>query len=215
MTITPRLAPVAAVAIGALVFLAGCTSTPAADPTAISSTTTTPTPTPAPSAYTPLGQPGSAEPPKDQNEAWSGASTAVKDFIAVQYEIQHDGGANPDRIDKFTIGTARESVHTVAGQLAEQKVAAYGAPTWTPDAAASTYGALIDHDGTQIPNGTVYVRGCFDTSDQVSKQADGTVEPKSQTIRYPVQFKTQYIPDDKAWKVAEGRNLTEEGAPAC
>lgn len=214
MTITPRLAPVAAVAIGALVFLAGCTSTPAADPTASSSTTATPTPTP--SAYTPLGKPGSVEAPKDQNEAWSGASTAVKDFIAVQYEIQHDGGANPDRIDKFAIGTARDSVHTVASQIAEQKFKVYGAPKWTADAAASTYGALIDHDGTQIPNGTVYVKGCFDTSDQVSKKADGTVVPKSETTRFPVQLKTQYIPDDKAWEVAETKSITgEEGVPQC
>jgi hypothetical protein len=213
MTITPRLAPVAAVAIGALVFLAGCTSTPAADPTASTSKTATPTPTP--SAYTPITKPGSVDAPKDQNEAWSGASATVKDFIAVQYEIQHDTGANPGRIDKFAIGTARDSVHTVAGQLAEQKVTVYGAPKWTPNAAASTYGALIDHDGKQIPNGTVYVVGCFDTSDQVSKKADGSVAPKSETVRFPVQFKTQYIPDDKAWEVAEGKNLTGEGAPTC
>lgn len=213
MTITPRLAPVAAVAIGALVFLAGCTSTPAANPTASSSTTATPTPTP--TAYTPLGKPGSVEPPKDQNEAWSGASTAVKDFIAVQYEIQHDGGANPDRIDKFAIGTARDSVHTVAKQIAEQKFKVYGAPKWTADAAASSYGALIDHNGKQIPNGTVYVQGCFDTSDQVSKKADGTVVPKSKTVRSAVQFKTQYIPDDKAWEVAEGKAITGAGAPQC
>ncbi len=113
MTITPRLAPVAAVAIGALVFLAGCTSTPAANPTASSSTTSTPTPSA--SAYTPITKPGTVEAPKDQNEAWQGASATVKDFIAVQYEIQHDTGANPDRIDKYAIGTARDSVHSVAG----------------------------------------------------------------------------------------------------
>lgn len=211
MTITPRLAPVAAVAIGALVFLAGCTSTPAANPTASSSTTATPTPT----AYTPLGKPGSVDAPKDQNEAWSGASTAVKDFIAVQYEIQHDGGANPDRIDKFAVGIARQSVHTVAGQLAEQKVIVYGAPKWTADAAASSYGALIDHDGKQIPNGTVYVVGCYDTSDQVSKKADGSIAPKSQTVRFPVQLKTQYIPADKAWEVADTKTISGEGAPQC
>lgn len=213
MTINPRLAPVAAVAIGALVFLAGCTSTPAADPTASSSKTTTPTPTP--SAYTPLGKPGSVNAPKDQNDAWSGASTAVKDFIAVQYEIQHDGGADPERIDKFAIGTARDSVHTVAKQIADQKFKVYGAPKWTADAAASTYGALIDHDGTQIPNGTVYVKGCFDTSGQVSKKADGTVVPKSKMVRFPVQLKTQYIPDDKAWEVAETQSISGEEAPQC
>jgi len=213
MTINPRLAPVAAVAIGALVFLAGCTSTPAADPTASSSKTTTPTPTP--TGYSPITKPGSVDAPKDQNAAWQGASATVKDFIAVQYEIQHDTGANPARIDKFAIGTARKSVHTVADQLAQQKVTVYGAPKWTADAAASTYGALIDHDGKQIPNGTVYVVGCFDTSDQVSKKSDGSIAPKSTTVRFPVQFKTQYIPDRKAWEVAEGKNITGDGAPTC
>ncbi|MBO9041476.1 MULTISPECIES: hypothetical protein [Curtobacterium] len=213
MTINPRLAPVAAAALGALVFLAGCTSTPAADPTASSSKTTTPTPTRTP--YAPISKPGSVEAPKDENAAWKGASAAVKDFIAVQYEIQHDGGADPERIDKFAISTARDSVHTIAKQIREQKFKVYGAPKWAADAEASSYGALIDHDGTQIPNGTVYVVGCFDTSDQVSKKADGTVVPKSKTVRFPVQLKTQYIPEDKAWEVAETKSISGQGAPQC
>lgn len=199
--------------------LAGCTNQPS-DPNAWKSDapdSATATPTPTASTYTPASKPGKASAPKDDTEAWQGASAAVKDYIAVQYEIQRDGGKNPDRIDPYATGQARSTVHDVAAQLVEKKIHAEGEPKWSADAASSDYGALIEQDGTQIANGTVYVRGCYDLSDQKALNADGTEAPVSKDRVGAVQYTTQYIPDDKSWEVSRVQAMAdgENGAPTC
>lgn len=200
--------------------LAGCSSQ-STDPNAwksdVPDATASATPTPSATGYTPVSKPGTASPPKSDTDAWQGASAAVKDYIGIQYEIQHDAGKNPDRIDPYATNQARSTVHDVAAQLAEKKIHAEGKPKWSPDAAASDYGALIKHDGKQIENGTVYLRGCYDLSGQRALYANGKEAPVSKDRIGPVQFTTQYIPDDKSWEVSRVQAMTdgEDGAPSC
>ena len=203
----------AAVALGTILLITGCVQEPTPAPSASHSQKPTPTPDP---TYSPIGKPGSVAPPTTQDEAWVGATNTVKDFLAVQYEIERDTGANADRIDPFATGIALSNVKQVAAQLAEKKITTTGAPVWTPNAAASSFGTLTPMGGTAIPNGIAYIRGCFDVSGQTAKYADGSPAPVSATRVIPVQLTVQYSPDLKSWLVNnEVSILGQSGAPSC
>lgn len=218
MTITRKLAPLTAVALSAVVLLAGCTSTtgPNAGPTKTPSTSASQTPTPTASPYEPVSDPGKASAPKSSDDAYVAADRTVKDFVAVQYEIQADTGANPERIEPFAIGSALENVKTIAAGLAEKKITTKGAPVWSADASTTTFGVLTPTNGTPIANGIVYLKGCYDVSKQTASYADGSAAPVSSQRVTPVQFNVRYVPEDKSWKVDALQSINgQEGAPSC
>lgn len=218
MTITRKLAPLTAVALSAVVLLAGCTSTPDsnAGPTKTPSSSASATPTPTSTPYEPVSEPGKVSPPKSSDDAYVAANRTVKDFVAVQYEIQADTGAKPERIEPFAIGSALENVKTVAAGLAEKKITTKGAPVWTADASTTTFGVLTPSQGTPIDNGIVYLKGCYDVSKQSATYDDGSAAPVSAQRVTPVQFNVRYVPQDKSWKVDALQSINgQQGAPAC
>jgi len=216
MTLTRKLAPLTAVALSTVVLLAGCTSTPDTEAgptkTPTSSASATPTPTP----YAPVSDPGKVSPPKSSDDAYVAANRTVEDFIAVQYEIQAETGAAPERIEPFAIGSALENVKTVAAGLAEKKITTKGAPVWTADASTTTFGVLTPSEGSPIENGIVYLKGCYDVSKQTATYEDGSAAPVSEQRVTPVQFNVRYVPQGKSWKVDALQSINgQQGAPAC
>jgi hypothetical protein len=160
--------------------------------------------------------PEHSKPPANQEEAWIAANTTVKNFLAVQYEIEHDAGANPNRIQPYATGTALSGVEQVAAGLAEKGIVTNGAPNWSPNAAASSFGTLIPTGGPAISNGIVYLRGCYDVSNQTATYKNGSPAPVSTTRVFPVEFNVEYVPDAKAWMVSNSQSiLGQAGAPVC
>jgi hypothetical protein len=203
------LALAAVMAATVAMLVAGCTRLP------IPSSTQTASPTSSPS-YSPPGSPGAVGPPATQNDAWLAANQTVKEFLAVQYEIEHDAGANADRIDAYATGTALSGVQQVAAGLAQKGITAQGAPRWSPNAAASSFGTLIPTGGTPIANGIVYVKGCYDVSAQTATYSNGSPAPVSSTRVFPVEFDVEYVPDSKSWTVSNSQSiLGQSGAPTC
>ncbi|MGJ1428469.1 hypothetical protein ACR8AY_14650 [Clavibacter sepedonicus] len=134
----------------------------------------------------------------------------------MQYEIQADAGADPNRIDPFATGTVLMQVKSVAAQLAEKKGTVTGAPIWTSDASTTTFGELTPAGGAPIANGVVYLKGCLDISNQSASNADGSPAPVSDQKVAPVQANVRYIPAEKSWKVYETSNISgQAGAPQC
>lgn len=204
MAVSGRLATITVAVLATAVLLAGC-----AGPNTITPTTASQSPSSTPTATT-VGT------PKTPDEAWSSATRTINSFVKVQYEIQADTGANPERMDPYATGSALEDVNQVAAGLAEKQITTTGKPKWTPNASVSTFGTLTLQAGSTIPNGIAYIRGCFDVSNQVPAYADGSRAPVSDLRIYPVQFTVRYIPDDKAWKVDALQSLAgQQGAPAC
>jgi hypothetical protein len=188
----------------AVLLVAGCTKPNPTAPTSASPTST------ASPTVTPVGA------PKSRDQAWTDATRTVARFVEVQYEIQADTGANPDRIALYATGSAFKNVKEVAAGLADKHITTTGEPKWTPSASASTFGDLTPAGGSTIPNGIVYVRGCFDVSRQVPKYANGSPAPVSNQRIYPVQFTVRYLPNNKAWKVGALASIAgEPGAPTC
>ena len=211
MTIRRGLLALAVVAAATL-NLTGCVQ---GDPHPSAAKTHSASPTPA-TTYSPVGNPGNAKPPANQDEAWVAANRTIKDFLAVQYEIEHDEGANPSRIDAFANGTALSGVHQAAAGLAEQGITTRGAPKWSPNAAASSFVTLIPTEGKPVANGIVYVKGCYDVSGQTATYANGSAAPVSSTRIFPVEFNVEYVPDAKSWMVNNLQSiLGQAGAPAC
>jgi hypothetical protein len=140
----------------------------------------------------------------------------VKDFLAVQYLIEREAGANPGRIDPYASGSALSDVHQVAAGLAAKGITTHGAPKWSPSAAASSFGTLVPTGGAPIPNGIVYLKGCYDVSGQTAVYSDGSPAPVSSIRVFPVEFNVDYVPDAKAWTVNNSQSiLGQAGAPTC
>jgi hypothetical protein len=198
---------VAAVGIAGLV--AGCTQTPSPLPSRTH--TSSPSPT-----YPPLGNPGRVNPPANQEEAWIAANKTVKDFLAVQYAIERDAGGNPERIDAYATGAALSGVEQVAAGLAEKGIVTRGAPKWSPSPSASSFGSLIPTGGSPIANGIVYLKGCYDVTNQTATYANGSPAPVSSTRIFPVEFNVEFVPDAKVWMVSNSQSiLGQAGAPTC
>ncbi|WP_435740172.1 hypothetical protein [Clavibacter nebraskensis] len=214
MIITRKHAPLVAVALSAVVLLAGCTTSGGESPTTSAPSDTAPSPIP--TEYQPQSGPGQTDPPASSEDAYVAADRTVKDFVAVQYEIQADVGANPDRIDPFATGSALAKVKSVATQLQEKKGTVTGAPTWTSDASTTTFGELTPAGGSTIANGIVYLKGCFDASKQTATNADGSPAQVADQRITATQFNVRYIPAEKSWKVDDAHNISgEPGAPQC
>ena len=155
--------------------------------------------------------------PTSSDEAWVEANKAIESFTRVQYEIEHDGGAGADRIDAIAINGARSSMTQIAADLSAKSLKIVGgAPNWQPNAAASSFGTLIDVDGKQYANGIVYARGCWDLSKQSSIASTGTAPPDRSVKVFPIQFNVGYSPTLHAWRVTDQTNITgQSGAPQC
>jgi hypothetical protein len=204
MTTPRRFVPITAAMLGVLTILTGCTS-----PNTITPTTASPT-------QSPVATASSTDAPKSRAEAWLDATRTIMNFVDVQYAIQSDTGANPERIEAYATGSALKHVKDVAAGLAEKHITTTGHPKWAPNASASTFGDLTSQGGTTISNGIVYVRGCFDVSDQVPTYAGGSPAPVSTQRIYPVQFNVLYLSTDRTWKVDSLQNIVgQQGAPAC
>jgi hypothetical protein len=204
MTTARRFVSITTAALGVLIILTGCTG-----PNTVTTSTVSPTQVPTPTA-------SPVDSPKSRDEAWLEATRTVADFVDVQFAIQADTGANPERIEPYATGSALKNVKDVAAGLAEKHITTTGHPKWSPNASASTFGDLIPPGGATIPNGIVYVRGCFDVSDQVPTYTDGSPAPVSSQRIYPVQFNVIYLPTDRTWKVDSLQNIADQqGAPTC
>lgn len=209
MTRPRELLRLAAVVAAATVLVTGCTKDATPSPTRSVS------PTPIPTHST-RGDPGATGPPTNQDDAWVAAKNTVKDFLAIQYEIEHDAGANPDRIDPYATGAALSGVQQVAAGLADKGITTLGAPNWSPNAAASSFGTLIPTGGTPIANGIVYVKGCYDVSRQTATFSNGSPAPVSSTRVFPVEFSVEYVADAKSWMVNNSQSIQgQKGAPTC
>ncbi len=208
----PR-ALVALVTLGtAAILLAGCVQ---GDPHPSAAQTHSASPTARPT-YSPLGGPGSAEPPASQGEAWVAANKTVTDCLAGEYDIERDAGASPDRIAPYANGTALSDVHQVAAGLATKGITTHGSPKWSPNAAASSFGTLLPTGGVSIANGIVYVKGCYDVSGQTATYSNGPPAPVSSTRVFPGEFNVEYVPSAKSWMVNNSQSiLGQVGAPAC
>ncbi len=204
MTVSGRLTRITVAALAGTLLLGGCSGQTTIVPTTASRT----------ASSTPTAS--SIGAPKTADEAWSAATQTITSFVEVQYQIQASAGANPERIDPYATGSALENVDQVAAGLAEKQITTAGRPKWTPNASVSTFGVVTPQSGSAIPNGIVYVRGCFDVSDQVPKYADGSRAPVSKLRIYPVQFTVRYMPEDQTWKVDALQSIAgQQGAPSC
>jgi len=204
-----KLVAVVAVVAAVAVLVTGC----AKNPIPFLTHSVSPTPT---RSSSPPREPSAMGPPTNQDDAWVAANNTVKDFLAIQYVIEHDAGANPTRIDRYATGAALSGVQEVAAGLAEKGITTRGAPNWSPNAAASSFGTLIPKGGPPIANGIVYVKGCYDVSRQTATFSNGSPAPVSSTRVFPVEFSVEYVADAKSWMVNNSQSiLGQKGAPTC
>lgn len=224
MTITRKLAPLTALALSAVVLLAGCTSTtgPNAGSTKTPSSSATPktpsstaTPKPTPSATTPA--PASVKAPADSDAAFVEANKTINLFAQVQYAIEAEGGRGVERIEPFASGEALTTTQTIASDLSAKGLSITGGtPGWEPNASVTTFGDVQPSSGAKVPNGIAYVKGCWDLSKQKTLAATGTPPADRTVTRFPVQFNVTYFPSSQTWKVTSQTNISKEaGAPQC
>jgi hypothetical protein len=209
MNHTTKHAPIFAVAMGAVILLAGCTPAPTPTSSPSSAASSTPTPT-APT-------PDAVEAPTGSDEAYAAANRTIEQFAQVQYEIQAEGGADVGRIEPFAAGEALRTMQQIASDLSTQGLSVTGgAPGWEANASATTFGEVQPSTGPAIPNGIAYVKGCWDLSKQKTLATNGTPPADRAVTRFPVEFNVTYFPESKTWKVTNQTNITgDEGAPQC
>jgi hypothetical protein len=209
MTKSMKSASLAATAGIAVLILSGCTGSLFANPAPTASHTLASSPQPSAS-------PSGAAPPFTENDAWLAATKTITQFLSVQYQIEHEVGAHPERIGPYASEQALDGVNQVAAGLSEKGIRATGKPAWSPSAAATTFGTLLPPDGSSIANGIAYVKGCYDVSKQTASYADGSPAPVSTTRIFPVLFNVKYVPEENTWKVSDSESiLGQVGAPKC
>ena len=215
MTITRKLAPLTAVALSAVVLLAGCTSTPESNAGPTKSPSSSATPKPTPTATTPA--PASVKAPADSDAAYVEANKTINLFAQVQYDIEAEGGRGVERIEPFASNEALTTTQTIASDLSSMGLSITGgAPGWEPNASVTTFGDVQPSSGAKIPNGIAYVKGCWDLSKQKTIATTGTPPADRTVTRFPVQFNVTYFPDSQTWKVTNQTNISKEaGAPQC
>ncbi len=176
-----------------------------------------PTATRSSSTPTPRLTPAQVGAPSSTDIAWVEANKAIQLFTRIQYDIEHDGGANVDRIDSVAANHALTSTQKIASDLSSKGLRITGgAARWEPNAAASSFGTVVDAGGSQIPNGIVYARGCWDLSKQNSLAAQGTPPPDRSVKIFPIQFNVAYFSVERVWRVTDQTNITGlSGAPQC
>jgi hypothetical protein len=174
-------------------------------------------PPPSPSASSPKPTPSSIAAPTSSDDAWVQANKTIASFTQIQYQIEHDSGADVDQIDVIATNGARSSMQQIASDLSAKGLKIIGgAPTWEPNAAASSFGTLIDSNGKSYPDGIVYARGCWDLSKQSSVASTGTPPPDRSVKVFPIQFNVAYSPELRTWRVTDQTNITgQSGAPQC
>ena len=165
----------------------------------------------------PTSPPTAVSAPTSSDSSWIEANKTVNLFTRIQYDIEHDGGANVDRIDVAAANDALTSMQQIASDLKSKGLKVTGgAPGWEPNVAASSFGTVVDSSGKQITNGIVYARGCWDLSKQTSVANTGTSPPDRSVKIFPIQFNVAYFPADRIWRVTNQTNITgQSGAPQC
>lgn len=172
--------------------------------------------TPKPTATVPA-TPEPQAPPTSSDAAWIQANKTIQSFTTIQYEIEHDGGANADRISVVAANDALTSTQKIGSDLSSKGLSITGgAPVWIANAAASSFGTVAGADGVKIPNGIVYARGCWDLSKQSTVAKTGAAPPDRSVKLFPIAFNVTYLPDLRIWKVTAQTNITgQSGAPQC
>jgi len=204
-----KLTAIITATLTATVLLAGCTQ-PAPQPTRSSTKTANPTPSADPT-QTPVAAPAS------QQDAYLAANKTIGEFLAVDYQIQHNPSAGASAIEPFASGEALQNEQQTAAQLARNGWSTNGGPgTWSPNASLSTYGEIAV-GGKTYPNAIAYMKGCLDISNQTSVTAPGHTPPTTRTATsIPVQFNVQYTPSQRVWMVTYVNNINgKSGAPQC
>ncbi|WP_448812098.1 hypothetical protein [Agromyces bauzanensis] len=184
---TARATLLLAGALAATLAFAGCNPTEPT-PTASPSASATPTPTPTPTEVAA---------PTSEDEAIEAAEAAMDRYMAVRTEIYLDPSADHD-IASVAEGPAAERLTSTATQLRELGGTAEGGLSFEPE---SGYTAPLTVAGEQIEFGQVVLKGCFDTSELDTFNADGTPAEVADVRRFVAEPVLVYRPSTSSWVV--------------
>ncbi|TFB69613.1 hypothetical protein E3O06_14880 [Cryobacterium glaciale] len=173
MRIPPRRRPVHRVVTTAGILflivtaLSGCSATPAA------------TPAPSGTAAPPVAEETAAPPVFASNdEALAAAEAAYSEYQQMSNQIAHEGGADPDRIAKFTVGTVLESELGTYGRMAADGLRLVG------DLAFDS----LTLQSANLESGALVAYVCLDvTKTDVLDVEGASVIPVGRPNRYPLQ----------------------------
>lgn len=192
-TRSPRAILVAAAASALL--LAGC-ATPADEPAKPVKPTET---APAEPTVEKLEAPTSAD------EAISGATAAVKEYMALRGEAFADP-ARASEVEKVAVGQALDRVNQAVAQAKEKGILFSG--EFEFEFLRGAAGTLKTNSG-EVEFGSVTVTGCYDMSGMETKMADGSEASVSPVMRYEVSPLVVFDQAEGRWMMYSFEDPTE------
>lgn len=192
-TRSPRAILIAATASALL--LAGC-ATPADEPAKPVKPTET---APAEPKVEKLEAPTSAD------EAISGATAAVKEYMSLRGEAFGD----PDRaseVKEVAVGQALDRVNQAVSQAKEKGILFSGAFEFEFLRGAA---GTLKTDSGDVPFGSVTVTGCYDMSGMETTMADGSEASVSPVMRYEVSPLVVFDQAEGRWMMYSFEDPTE------
>ena len=191
-----------AVTVLAMMSVSAC-SPEVASPTPLGSAASTATPTPS-----------TVPPPTSGDEAIAGASDAAVLYHELRSEIRNEHPADSSIIRTVAVEDAADRIDAEASRLVESGRISKGEITYQPDATASTAGNVnAAGDTAAIPNGIVYLSGCFDMSAVVITNTDGSFVPPRDVTRFVQPLQVIYDVETSNWLV---RSIIDPSEPvAC
>ena len=199
----------ATAAIAALVALFSLTSCApeAAKPAPPASIAATASPTPTPSS---VAAPTSAE------EALAGASAVAKRYFELRSEIRNEHPNDTTVINTVATGDAVERIKVEAARLVERGQKPEGTISYEIDLGSSTVANLETTEGEStndaVPFGFVYISGCFDSSQVVTTNSDGTIVDPLAVPRFVLPVQVLYDAAKTNWFVVSV-TATEAAVP--
>jgi hypothetical protein len=196
----------AAVMVAGILAFTGCTK-PSAPVTIPDGPSNTATPSSSASASSTPSAAPTVGPPKDSAEAISEATKTTKKYWAVTDQIMNDGGKQPERIDKVSMGQAKDYVHTAAGQLLQEGGSTIQGSRGV--SVTSSYSSdATQPDGAVVKNGFVGLTVCNDITGSKPINADGSSGDKGTVMRSAVLVEATYDVRSSNWLVS---SLTSPG----
>lgn len=207
-----KLTAIIAGALAATVLLAGCTQ-PAPKPTQTAVATKTATPAPASAQkQDPVG------PPASSDEAYIAANKTISGFLTMDFKIRNNPSRGAGEAAEYASGTALSDEQQVVQGLTQKGWKVTGSPAmWTADPSLSFYGQVATSSKT-YPNAIAYMKGCVDTSKEVTVATPGAVStPSDNPVKSnPVQITVEWMPSSRVWLVTAAASLSgSDGAPQC
>lgn len=189
----------AAVMVAGILAITGCTK-PSAPVTIPDGPSNTATPSSSASASSTPSAAPTVGPPKDSTEAIAEATSTMKRYWTITDLISNDGGKQPERIDKVSMGQAKDYVHTAAGQLLAAKSVTNGKRGVT---VSSSYSSdATQPDGAVVKNGFVGLTVCNDVTAMQPVNADGSPGTKGSVSRSTVLVEVTYDAPSRSWLVS-------------